>query len=268
MAVELRPPPTDVSGAESVDLWIDLNQVVRSLADRDTVLFLTDNAVGKSEEENLRHLTANLADEADPARLVPFLTCKHSVDYCQMYAARAASHGFEALTVLGGDRSVGPPRCVDHAYQLRRLLRERAPSLTLGGWANPHRDAEEQVGFLLDQDFTAEFYLTQIVSHHSIGQVERFLGQARRRGVPYPGVFGVFYYHSANPKTLSLMSEFFPVPAEEITREFESGDSAEEICVRTIRALRDVGADKVYVSNLGLARAGSRYRRIMEALEG
>ena len=267
MAVELRPPPTDVSDAESVDLWIDLHQLVRALTDRDTVLFLTDNAVGASEEENLRHLTANLAHETDPSRIVPFLTCKHSLEYCHMYATRAASRGFEALTVLGGDRSVGPPRCVDHAYELRQRLRERVPSLTLGGWANPHRDPEEQVGYLLDENFTAEFYLTQIVSHHNIGNVERFLAEARRREVPYPGLFGVFLYRSANPKTLSRMGQFFPVPAEEITREFDSGASAEEICARTIRALRDVGAEKVYVSNLGLGRAQGRYRKILAALE-
>jgi len=266
VAVELRPPPTDVSDAESVDLWIDLHHLVRALDDRDTVLFLTDNAVGKSEEENLRHLTANLADAADPSRIVPFLTCKHSLDYCYMYAARAASRGFEALTVLGGDRSVGAPRCVDHAYELRQRLRERVPSLTLGGWANPHRDAAQQVGYLLDESFTAEFYLTQIVSHHNIGNVERFLDEARRREVPYPGIFGVFFYRSANPKTLARMNQFFPVPVEEITREFESGATAEEICARTIRALRRIGADKVYVSNLGLGRAAMRYRKVLAAV--
>ncbi len=267
VAVELRPPPTDVSDAESVDLWIDVHHLVQTLEERDTAIFLTDNAVGKSEEENLRHLAANLADKADPSRIVPFLTCKHSLEYCYMYAARAASRGLQALTVLGGDRSVGAPRCVDHAYQLRQRLRERVPSLTLGGWANPHRDPEEQVGYLLDEDFSAEFYLTQIVSHHNIRSVERFLDEARRRGVPYPGVFGVFFYRSANPKTLSRMTEFFPVPVEGVTRDFESGASAEEICARTIRALREVGVDKVYVSNLGLGRAERRYQKILDALE-
>lgn len=267
VAVELRPPPTDVSDDESVDLWIDLNHLLQVLAERDTVIFLTDNAVGKAEEENLRHLTANLADQADPSRIVPFLTCKHSLEYCQMYAARAASRGFDALTVLGGDPSIGPPRCVDHAYQLRRILRQRVPSLTLGGWANPHGDAERQVEHLLHEEFTAEFYLTQIVSHHSLREVERFLDEARRREVPRPAVFGVFFYRSANPKTLDRMSRFFPVPTEEISREFESGATAEEICARTIRALRRVGVDKVYVSNLGLGRAHARYRKVLDALE-
>ncbi len=268
VSVELRPPPSDLPYEESVDTWIDMNQSIRRLAGHDTVIFLTDNAVGEAEEENLRHLTTNLAGEVSTSKLVPFLTCKHSLDYCLMYATRAASHGFDALTVLGGDKSVGPPRCVDHAYQLRKKIRERVPSLTLGGWANPFRDPEEQVGYLLDPDFCAEFYLTQIVSHHSMDVVERFLEEARRREVPYPAVFGVFFYRSANPKTLGRLSEFFEVPVEGITRDFESGLSAEEVCARTIRALREVGADNVYVSNLGIQRAPQRYRKLIEALEG
>ncbi len=268
LAIELRPPPTDLSYEESADVWIDMYHLVGAAASWDSLLFLTDNAVGVSEEENLRHLTANLAGEVDPSRVVPFLTCKHSLDYCLMYATRAASYGFEALTVLGGDTSVGRARCVDHAYQLRQRVRERVPSLSLGGWANPHRDPAEQVGYVMAPEFEAEFYLTQIVSHHDLGTVERFLEEAERRGVPYPAVFGVFLYRSANPKTLSRMAEFFPVPAEALTREFESGATAEQICARTIRALRGLGADKVYISNLGIGGAGRRYRKILELVEG
>lgn len=266
VAVELRPPRTGLSSAESMDTWIDMYHSIRRLASRDTVVFLTDNAVGQSEEENLQHLTSNLAGDVSPSKLVPFLTCKHSLDYCLTYAARAASHGFQALTVLGGDRSAGPPRCVEYAYMLRQMIKERVPSLRLGGWANPHREPGQQVDFLLNENFTADFYLTQIVSHHSIRAVERFLGEARRRGATYPAVFGVFYYRSANAKTLSQLSRFLPVPADAITREFEAGASPEDICAKTIRALRNVGADKVYVSNLGLRRAEPRYRKLLEAL--
>jgi hypothetical protein len=266
VAVELRPPKSGLSQAEGMDVWIDMYHSIRRLASRDTLIFLTDNAVGEAEEENLQHLTTNLAGEVDPAKVVPFLTCKHTLDYCLVYAARAASFGFQALTVLGGDRRVGPPRCVEYAYLLRRLIRERVPNLTLGGWANPHRDPAQQVDFLLAEDFTGEFYLTQIVSHHSIRAVEAFLDEARRRGVSIPGIFGVFLYRSANPETLRRLERFFPVPAAEITAEFESGLSAEEICARSIRALREVGVDKVYVSNLGFRRPEQRYSRLMEAL--
>jgi hypothetical protein len=249
-----------------MELWIDMYHSIQRLARRDTIIFLTDNAVGLSEEENLAHLTANLAGDVDPRQIVPFLTSKHSIEYCLMHAARTASHGFEALTVLGGDHTAGPPRCVPHARELRELIRRRVPSLDLGGWANPHRPPAEQVDFLLDGRFQAEFYLTQVVSHHSIRAVERFLAEARRRGVTYPGVFGVFLYRSANAATLARLGDFFPVPAVELTREFEAGLTPEEICARTVRALREVGADKVYLSNLGFQQVDRRYRRIVELL--
>jgi hypothetical protein len=263
-AVELRPPRTGLSSAESMELWIDMYHSIQRLARHDTMIFLTDNAVGLSEEENLAHLTANLAGDVDPRLIVPFLTSKHSIEYCQMHASRAASHGFEALTVLGGDHTAGPPRCVPHARELRSLIRQRVPGLDLGGWANPHRPAEEQVSFLLDQRFQAEFYLTQIVSHHSIRAVERFVTEAERRGVPYPGVFGVFLYRSASPATLTKLADFFPVPAAELTREFASGMSPEEICARSVRVLREVGVEKVYLSNLGVQQVEARYRKIIE----
>jgi hypothetical protein len=250
-----------------MDSWIDMYHSIRRLARSDTIIFLTDNAVGQAEEENLNHLTSNLAGDVDPSRLVPFLTCKHALEYCMLYATRAASYGFEALTVLGGDRTVGPPRCVEYAYMLRGMIRERIPKLTLGGWANPHRDAEEQVEFLLRDEFNGEFYLTQIVSHHSLPAVERFLECANRHGVDHPGVFGIFFYRSANPKTFRYLEQFFPVPADEVTREFAAGRSPEEICARSIRALRDVGIDKVYVSNLGFRHPERRYSRLLAAVE-
>jgi hypothetical protein len=256
-----------MSYAESMDVWIDLYHSIQRLARQDTLIFLTDNAVGQSEEENLAHLTANLATDVDPAIVVPFLTCKHSLEYCVLHATRAASFGFQALTVVGGDRTAGPPRCVPHASALRRVLRERIPGLHLGGWSNPHRDPDEQVDFLLEESFAADFYLTQIVSHHELGVVERFLNRAAQRGVQLPAVFGVFAYRSANPKTLARLSTFLPVPAEAVTREFEAGVTAEEMCVRTIRALGELGATKVYVSNLGFGGVDRRYRRIMETLE-
>jgi hypothetical protein len=266
VAVELRPPKTGLSGAESMDTWIDMYHSVRRLTSGDTLLFLTDNAVGESEEENLRHLVTNLAGDVEPQKLVPFLTCKHALDYCLLYADRAVAHRFPALTVLGGDRHVGPPRCVEYAYELRERIRARQPQLLLGGWANPHRDAAQQVEFLLRERYTADFYLTQVVSHHSIGTVERFVSEAQRREVPIPGVFGVFLYRSANPKTFARLQRFFPVPAKALAREFAAGASPEQICARTIRALRDVGVDKVYVSNLGFERPERRYRKLMQEL--
>jgi hypothetical protein len=266
VAAELRPPPADLSSADGMESWIDLHHALRRLGRRDTAVFLTDDAIGEREEENLRHLVTNLAGDVPKQRLVPFLTCKHPLSYCLRYADRAASQGIEALVVLGGDTTAGPPRCLPHAFLLRQEIRRRVPGLTLGGWTNPHRDPAEQVRFLLDETFTGEFYLSQVVSHHSARRVEVFLRESRRRGLELPGVFGVFYYRSANPSTLSALSRFFPVPAEEVTREFERGDTAEEICARSIRALRAAGARHVYVSNLGHRRAPERLDGVLEAL--
>ncbi len=263
ITVELRPPRSGLSAAEGMDSWIDLNHSIRRLALKDIFVFLTDDAVGQREEENLGHLAANVGSDVPLSRLVPFLTCKHTIEHCLLYADRAHSLGFEALTVVGGDTSVGHPRCVPHSYMLRQRIRERQPGLSLGGWANPHRDVREQVDYLSSDDFSADFYLTQVVSHHSADRVEAFLEECDRRGVSAPGVFGVFYYWRAHPGTLGRLGKFFPVPADELTREFEAGASPEEILGKTLDTLRAAGAEKVYISNLGHRRVQHRLDKVL-----
>jgi len=238
-----------------MDAWIDTYHAVRGLTRRGVPVFLTDSAVGLQEEDNLRHLVANLGSDVPRERVVPFLTSKHTLDYCLSYAERAWQHEFSSLVVLGGDKHVGPPRVFDHAWQLRQAIRSREPKLTLGGWANPNAAASGQVDYLLANDFTAEYYLTQIVSHHTVAPVAAFIEESTRRGLTLPGLFGVFYYRSAKPQTLATLGRFLPVPAEPLTREFDAGASPVEVCARTIRALRDVGVRHFYVSNLPLGRA-------------
>jgi len=257
-----------MSHGESIDVWIDMHHAMERLSRRDTVIFLTDNAVGQAEEENLRHLSANLPEEVDRRRVVPFLTSKHSLDYCHLYASRAADSGFDAITVLGGDQSVGPPRCVPHAAELRRSIRGRVPELRLGGWANPHKDPGGQADFVGSREFEIDFYLTQIVSHHRLDVVQRFLEEVERRDANAPAVFGVFFYRSARPETLNWLSRFFPVPVDQLLRDFNQGMSPTQICARTIRALRRIGANKVYVSNLGLRHIDRLYADIEAAVEG
>lgn len=252
---ELRPPRAELTSGEGMDAWIDTYHAVRRLTRQGTFVFLTDSAVGAQEEDNLRHLVTNLGRDVPRERIVPFLTSKHSLEYCRSYAERAHQTGFPALVVLGGDRTVGTPRCVEHAWQLRQILRERDDSIALGGWANPHGNPIRQVDFLLAPTLHAEFYLTQIVSHHNIEPVARFVDAAERRGLTLPGVFGVFYYRSANPRTLDALKGFLPVPAEALTREFAAGATPEEVCARTIRAAMEVGARHFYISNLPVARA-------------
>lgn len=266
VTVELRPPRADLSSQDGMEAWIDLHHALGRLTRAERFVFLTDNAVGAAEEENLAHVGANVGDAVDLARIVPILTCKHALDYCETFAIRAESEGFEALTVLGGDVSVPPPRCVPHGRDLRAILTRRVPSLTLGGWVNPHRAPAEQLDFLEAPDAHAEYALSQIVSHHSLRAVEGLLEERERRGSTRPIVFGVFYYRSANPRTFAALGSFFPVPAEDIAGEFESGASPEEICARSIRELRAVGADKVYVSNLGERGAERRLRRVLECV--
>lgn len=254
-AAELRPPRAELESAEGMDAWIDTYHAVRRLTREGTYVFLTDSAVGAAEEDNLRHLVTNLQRDVPRERIVPFMTSKHTLDYCLSYAERARQSGFPALVVLGGDKAVGTPRCVEHAWQLREIIRQHDPGLTLGGWANPHANPERQVDFLLESHFNAEFYLTQVVSHHDLQAVERFLREAERRRVQAPGVFGVFYYRSANLRTLNVLKGFLPVPVDGLTREFADGATPEDICARTIRGLIEAGARHFYISNLPVLRA-------------
>ncbi len=264
IAAELRPPRAELASAEGMDAWIDTYHAVRGLTRSGTYVFLTDSAVGLQEEDNLRHLVANLGTDVPRERVVPFLTSKHTLAYCLSYAERAWQQAFSSLVVLGGDKHVGPPRCFDHAWQLRARIREREPHLALGGWANPNGDADAQVEYLRSADFTAEFFLTQIVSHHAIDPVARFVEASRRGGVTLPGMFGVFFYRSASPRTLQALRQFLPVPIEGISREFAAGATPVDVCARTIRAMLDIGVRHFYVSNLPLARAHDTLTAIME----
>jgi hypothetical protein len=125
-------------------------------------------------------------------------------------------------------------------------------------------DPVEQVAFLGDGRVSASFYLTQIVSHHGAAGVERFLSEADRRGLALPGVFGVFYYRSANPRTLGSLSQFLPVPVEGLRAEFGAGATPVEVCARTIRAHTSLGARHFYISNLPLRGTAATFNAIME----
>jgi 5,10-methylenetetrahydrofolate reductase len=264
---ELRPPRAELTAGEGMDAWIDTYHAVSGFVRAEHYVFLTDSAVGVSEENNLRHLVINLGSGVPRDRVVPFLTTKHSMDYCLSYAERAWQEGFSSLVILGGDRTVGPPRCVSHAWQLREAIREHVPDLTLGGWANPHADPIAQAGFLDDPRFTGEFFLTQVVSHHDMAHVDRFQDELARRQVLMPGIFGVFYYRSANAKTIQTLKQFLPVPADALLKEFSEGATPDEICARTIRRLRAAGVKHIYVSNLPLGQARQTLDRVLKLAE-
>jgi hypothetical protein len=119
------------------------------------------------------------------------------------------------------------------------------------------------VGYLGDSHFHGDFFLTQVVSHHDRAAVDSFLGQIARQQLKIPGVFGVFYYRSANPKTLATLANFLPVPVEGLRADFAQGASPEEICARTIRTLRAAGVEHFYVSNLPVGRARQTLEKIV-----
>jgi hypothetical protein len=264
IAAELRPPRAELDSQAGMDAWIDMYHAVRALTRQGIRACLTDSAVGTQEENNLRHLVTNLGKDVPRTGILPFLSSKHSLEFCLSYAEQTWQHGFPALVVLGGDKTVGRPRCVQHAWELRRHICAREPRLALGGWANPMAHAGRQVDFLLAEESTSEFYLTQIVSHLTPKPVEAFVKEAARRRLAQPGMFGVFYYRSANPRTLRMLSQFLPVPVDGLLAEFEAGATPVDICARTMRTMMDLGARHFYISNLPLHQAAGTLSAILE----
>ena len=207
-----------------MDAWIDTYHAVRGLTRQGTFVFLTDNAVGAQEEDNLRHLVTNLGLDVPRQRIVPFLTSKHPLDYCLSYAERAHQHGFpgagRARRGQGGRPASQRRARLAAAATAARAGRQRCRSAA--GPIRMRRPSGRSI-FSAEQNFCAEFYLTQIVSHHDMAPVARFIAAAERRGLTLPGLFGVFFYRSANRKTMDALKSFLPVPIEPLTREFEQG---------------------------------------------
>lgn len=261
-AIEFRPPLRELPEDDSLDAWIDLSQAARALLAEGRFVLLTDDAVGSREEESLQHLTSSLGEHADLSGVVPFLTCKHTLEYCLLFAKRAASLGVPAITVTGGDRGVGPPRCVERSRDLRRIIRNTVPDLRLGAWVNPFEDPATQVELLLDPRHLADYYITQVVSHHLMEPLDRFLEESERRSLGMPGLVGVFHYRSGSMRTLARLSRFLPVPVDGLLAELDAGASPEEITARTIAALAERGVMHTYLSNLDPRSALERLARI------
>ena len=85
------------AGLKSVDAWIDSNRLMRKITSLGRFVFMTDGAIGRREEPNLRHVTINVGKEADRSRIVPILTTKHSLEYCLEFAQRSYTLGFRSL---------------------------------------------------------------------------------------------------------------------------------------------------------------------------
>ena len=95
-------------------------------------------------------------------------------------------------------------------------------------------------------------------------QAERGDDLGERRGLALPGMFGVFYYRSANTKTLETLREFLPVPVAELRDEFAAGATPDSVCARSIRELTASGVRHFYVSNLPIGRAAATLERVLK----
>ena len=124
VAVELRPPRAELAAGEGMDAWIDTYHAIRSLTRHDVRVMLTDSAVGAQEENNLRHLVTNLGDSVGRHKVIPFLTTKHSLEFCLAYADQAVHNG--SSRSCSGDKHVGRARR-SSPLALRRLIRQRPP---------------------------------------------------------------------------------------------------------------------------------------------
>ena len=198
-------------------------------------------------------------------RIVPFLTSKHSLEYCLSYADRAHQNGFPALVVLGGDKTVGAPRSVEHAWQLREMLRERDHALALGGWANPHADPERQVDYLAATNVNAEFYLTQVVSHHHADAVARFVAHRRAARPDDSRALRRLLLPQRQPADAGRAQGLSAGAGRGADARVRRRRHAPKTSARrTIRTLMDIGARHFYISNLPVPRAQHVLAGILE----
>ena len=164
---------------------------IRRGARQDTHLFLTDNAVGRSEEDTSTPLppTSPAAPAERRNRFSPAST-RSSTSSC---IAPGRLDGFEALTVVGG-------RLRRHRSRRASRLRATPHHTALGSpsqprrMADPHREPSGRWTSSWIPHSKGDYYLTEIVSHHHVDRIEWFLAEARGadalsrrvRGLPLP----------------------------------------------------------------------------------
>jgi hypothetical protein len=135
-----------------------------------------------------------------------------------------------------------------------RAIHRHRPGLTLGGWASPRKRGGTG-RTPLSERANADFYLTQIVSHHNAAKVEQFVEEGRRRGLMLPGLFGIFYYRSSQSEDAERAQRVSAGSRRGLTREFGEGASAEGDLRAVAAAAVGRGRATLHVSNLPLGRA-------------
>ena len=156
----------------------------------------------------------NLGNDVPRDRIVPFLTSKHPTRVPPFI--RRARAPERVQRARGARRRQERRRRRDASStrgSSRKLLRDRDRTLALGGWANPHGDPDRQVDFLDGARFPRR--VLPDADRQPSRPSSRWRASSRRRArrhLTLPGVFGVFYYRSANPRTLDALRAFLPVP--------------------------------------------------------
>ncbi len=226
---------------------------------------VTDSAVGAQEENNLRHLVTNLGPDVPRQSVVPFLTTKHSIDFCLGYADQVVQHGFPGARRARRRQTRGP-RARGRARVAAAPAHSRRAIPSCRSAAGPTRPATRPVRWpswaraSSPPTSTSRRSCRIIASATSTG----FLREADRQGVTAPGMFGVFYYRSAKTSTLQTLSQFLPVPVDELSAEFAAGATPVDVCARSIRELMALGVRHFYVSNLPLVKTAAVLHAILD----
>ena len=106
--------------------------------------------------------------------------------------------------------------------------RPRGSDLVLGGWANPYRDADRQVDYLLD----ARLHRRVLPDADRLAPRRRPRWRASSSEARPPGrdaagrVRRLLLPERATRRRSALLRDFIPVPAEGLTREFGEGAAA------------------------------------------
>jgi len=152
-----------------MDAWNRTPTAVQRLTRQGNFVFLTDSAIGRRGGRQ----PAPSGDQPRPGVRASassrFSRRSTRVNTVCSYAERAHTERLSRPGRARGDKAVGAPRSVEHAWQLRKMLRDHGCGLALGGWANPHAEPGT-AGRLPCQrrDFPCRVFLTQVVSHHHV----------------------------------------------------------------------------------------------------